>query len=807
MSYRPSSLLPLTILQLVRRTLSQIIESSTSLFPRALPASLVGLVPDCTANCLDSFISANYQTSECSNNLDLTCLCTHTTPSGLAIGEAALQCLVSSCPSKDEVDESSVYNICSGIPNAVPETVGTIIITMVSTTLLSGTALTTAGPLISSTLPSSILVPSTSLGSISSIVSDTGTPMIPAPTSSPGHTTMITASTPAPFLKSFSSSISASSTPSSRSPSSIQSNTSSSVIQPAAQTTSSLAVAAPVANQQISLTTGQIVGIAVAGGAAAFFAVGVLIFVFCLRKRKRQRRRSARGSMAGEKPPPRPSTPSHDSGHARTAFADPADLAIGHGQRYYAEPPVEGKRRSFWRRSIKPEDIGVAVSPQAVQDGSPDSYSSQRTASQLLPALPNYALWPAPLRLIRHVPTARGAIRPESTATVFEEDAGRDMSTHNAITVPHEPSSIESRQEMTQRVVPAQVGSAPPVDPRAQMYALERATAIATKSDVTLTPVYDNGIHTPVYDKVTSAGVIPGSGQGVISILPQPYYSSTLAEVPRRAPSPQANVMHQRHLQTYSSAPNLPRNQQHYPRNSASTPSLSAATGHTDKRSTMARKGSIDSAGSDVTTFDTDEDTTPEQELDQRLKPSMLSPVVESPARLPATFSEQGSPIKGLKYPRVPRPAAVARQAEKAPRPRAALQINTSGSQLQPPRTTMTRDQLVRDERSFLQSQSTSQASPEPSPALLAKRRGDRAAGQMLQGGLKLSSDSANRMAPKHGKWQVMKPQEQPLQSPRKPKLVLDTRSPVVENERVSKRNSVGLTPTRRGGDLFLTVH
>ena len=549
---------------------------------------------------------------------------------------------------------------------------------------------------------------------------------------------------------------------------------------------------------------GQIVGIAVAGGAAVCFAIGVLVFVFCFRKRKRQRRRSARWSMAYPNPPPRPSTPSQDPGYAQTTFVDPADLTIGHGQRYYAEPAVEEKRRSFWRRSIKPEDIGVAVSPEVAQHGSPDSYSSQRTASQLLPALPNEALWPAPLRLSRQMPMNKGMLRPESTATVFEEDVGRGMSIHKAVTVPAETLYNESSHEMAQRVVSVHVGSGPPVDPRAQMYALERATAATTKSPITLTPVYDNGIHTPVYDKAASTDIVPGSSQTLISVLPQSYYSSAFAQEPRRAPSP-----NQRPLQTYSSAPELPRKHQQYPRNSASTPSLSATNSQTDKRSTKVRKGSIDSAGSDITTFDTDEDTTPEQELDKRLKPSMLSPVMESPARRPAKFGQQGSPIKDLQYPRIPRPAAIARQAEKTPRPRAALQFSTTGLQPHPhPQpTALSRDQLVYDERSFLQSQSTSQTSPEPSPSLLAKRRGDRAAGQMLQSGLKLSSDSANRTAPKKQKWLVIHPEEQqPLQSPRKPRLVLDTRSPGVENER-AKRSSVGLTPTRRGGDLFLTVH
>jgi hypothetical protein len=184
----------------------------------------------------------------------------------------------------------------------------------------------------------------------------------------------------------------------------------------------------------------------------------------------------------------------------------------------------------------------------------------------------------------------------------------------------------------------------------------------------------------------------------------------------------------------------------------------------------------------------------------------MLSPVVESPVRHRAAVDEPASPIKDLRYPRIPRPAAIAKQAERAPKPRAALQVNTTGPQPQPPQIAMTRDQLVLEERSFLQSQSTSRSSPEPNPSLLAKRRGDRAAGEMLQGGLKLSSDAANRVAPASKSWRVLHSEEQPLQSPRKPKLVLDTKATSVKNESVSNRNSVGLTPTIRGGDLFLTV-
>src|SRR5205085_12050161 len=135
-------------------------------------------------------------------------------------------------------------------------------------------------------------------------------------------------------------------------------------------------------------------------------------------------------------------------------------------------------------------------------------------------------------------------------------------------------SNIESRQEMAELVGPSQVGSRLPSDPHARMYTLEGATAAATQSHIPLTPVYDNGVNTRVNDKAASASVITGPSQAFISTLRQPS-SSTFAQDPLRASPPQVHVMPQRPLQTYSSAPNLPRNPQQYPRISASTPSFS----------------------------------------------------------------------------------------------------------------------------------------------------------------------------------------------------------------------------------------
>lgn len=778
----PSSLLrllPLAILQLVRRSIGQIVDNSTS-----VEASALLVVPDCATNCLEAFISSNYAQSTCTNNLDLACLCTHNTPSGLTLGEAALRCLLSSCPSDNLINATTVTNICSGVSDAIAGTIGTLTVTMTTTNVVSLSAFTSAANSITSPLPSSIFVPTSSI-SISTIVSETGSPSIspsivsatfpqPSSTTSPIPTAVsilssTTPSTSATFVSSTTTT-----------PSSMSSSTSTTFTQPAAQSTSSATAVSPTVERQGVLTTGQIVGISIAGVATALLAIGLLLLFCCLRKRKRQRRFSTQWAMANERQPQRPSTPPQDPGHVGTTFANPADVTIGHGQRYYASRPVEERRRSFWRKSIKPEDIGVAVSPEIAQHAlpdTPDSYSSQRTASQLLPAMPAYALWPAPLRLSRQLQKSKDQ-RPESTATVFEEDTGRSTTFHKAVTVPYEGMELDLRKEKTQRSVSPtpRARNQMAADPRAQMYAIERAQAQAKRSQIPLTPVYDNGNPTPVYGRGAFGGAIPGSSDAAIPMVPPVYRPSTFASAYTQPQQPDYyNTMYQQYGQNPFTIPTLTQE----PQNSHNTAYRQLTTAPINHRTSASsnRRNPRDSASSDVTNFETDEDTTPEQELDKRLKPSLLSPVMESPRRFPP---QETSPIKDLQYPRVPRPAAVSRQAEKPSRPRAALQVDTTGP---PPRMELpSRDQLVRNERSFLQSESTSSG-----PSVLATWR--------RAPGLTLNSDAGNR-APGPTRW--------PEQQKQKPKLLLDTSGSGVEN---GDRDTVGLTPTRRGRDLYLTVH
>jgi hypothetical protein len=65
----------------------------------------------------------------------------------------------------------------------------------------------------------------------------------------------------------------------------------------------------------------------------------------------------------------------------------------------------------------------------------------------------------------------------------------------------------------------------------------------------------------------------------------------------------------------------------------------------------------------------------------------------------------QVSPIKDLRYPQIPRSAAISRQAEKQAQPRVGLGLATSSLSGAPPQS---RDQFIRAGASFMQTDTTS---------------------------------------------------------------------------------------------------
>lgn len=128
-------------------------------------------------------------------------------------------------------------------------------------------------------------------------------------------------------------------------------------------------------------------------------------------------------------------------------------------------------------------------------------------------------------------------------------------------------------------------------------------------------------------------------------------------------------------------------------------------------RRTMPVSRSLDrqSSASSIYT-EIEEDTTPEEshkQLGMKADPTTTYIV---PLDIRGISPAQESPIKDLRYPRVPRSAAISRQAERPAQLRASLNLSTvsafvpaSSSAVRP-----TRDQLVRAELSFMQTDTTS---------------------------------------------------------------------------------------------------
>jgi hypothetical protein len=335
-----------------------------------LPEFLDILVPACSKPCLHAFIADSYPSS---SSIDIRTLCTTNNTSGYTVGEAALICENSYCAIDGQVDKS-IFSICANVPQAIRPSHDSLTIVPMATSQL-----TPGSNAFSSAIPPTISPPTTTDVDATKITSATGAPSIPS------------TSDPAP-------------TPSSSSNVTTYSrlSTSSTTTRPgesdAVITSGSSPSVAPAASQaQANLSTGQIVGISLAALAVFGFVVGLLLFLYYRRKERAGHRRGSRWSDVLEKQPPRPFAPGAQQVEA--GLSNPRAATPDHSQRFYAPPATsQEKRRSFWRRSIKPEDIGVAVSPEIVQAGSPTSISSQRTTSQLLPELPHHSMWPAPLR-------------------------------------------------------------------------------------------------------------------------------------------------------------------------------------------------------------------------------------------------------------------------------------------------------------------------------------------------------------------------------------------------------------------------
>lgn len=615
--------------------------------PICLPPTLINAVPNCAVSCLQVFASTKYPGSNCQSTTDLDFLCIESNTSGLTIGEAAVQCVVSFCRGQDQLNLGG-YNVCIGVQGARPNTAQTI-----TATLLAATTSATMD-----TLPQTISNP-TSTMSVSMIVMDSGAPAMP--------TTMMT-TTP-------------SSAPS------------------AAESTGTYTTAGAVAmpsqgGNQSGLGTAQIVGIAIGGAIIAIGVSALFTFLFCMRKRRQEQRKSQRKSRILETTPPSNfESPPEDGSAVLTPTAKPAPAHISNGRFYAPQQPMEDKRRSFWRKSIKPEEIGIAVSPKIPGDVSPISATSQHSISRLLPAIPIRALVPAPLDVEASRERRR---RPTSNGTMSDIDSVLQSTNQQAIYVDNQTFILEKAPLAKKlRSVPAPITLPSVPENPIQNYKTEPASA----ARIPLTPTYDNG-NIDLISPPRSFGSPPFSASTVAdSVVTVSQFPLPSAER-KPAPSTSSGVKSILKKQPPSTLPlrsiiSPPIEPLEQPRNPPPPPVTRPASKQ------PFRPTSLSSEYTEI-----EEDTTPEELNKQLGSSSKPSAPRNSRVEIRPDDMGQSSPIKDLKYPQIPRSAAVSRQAERPAQLRGSLPQDPF---MQLPSTTFApRDPVARTRVSFLQGETSS---------------------------------------------------------------------------------------------------
>ncbi|KUJ18019.1 uncharacterized protein LY89DRAFT_732717 [Mollisia scopiformis] len=357
-----------------------------------LTPELMNFIPSCAQECFISFLESNFPYDLCGKTPTLNCLCTHNSTSGYTVGEGAVQCIISEdnigfCQgnSSKPTVVTNAYAMCSGEPDALPETHGTITATLI----------------VQTSMPSIVLVapPATTSSSGSSSTLQT---------TSSGFKTMTTGLPTASAVKTTSMSSTAS-----------------------AEAATGTGAATPT-----SLTKSQIVGITVASVGGTAVMLGIVICFACWRRRKLRRARES------DLIPFQLDPPAHliEKKKYHYSFRGPVQRIPGgtaNGiaakvppRAARAAPPVPPRLDTsdplmFSRRSIRPETIGVAISP----DNKGSMAAQQRRSSRLLPEKPTLKLkmpqqereYTSGLSFSQPV-VGPSVMSRQSVATQFEED-------------------------------------------------------------------------------------------------------------------------------------------------------------------------------------------------------------------------------------------------------------------------------------------------------------------------------------------------------------------------------------------------
>ncbi|KAL2353594.1 hypothetical protein BJ546DRAFT_980944 [Cryomyces antarcticus] len=538
----------------------------------SIPRSLQQPIPLCAQPCLASFIAEGYPTSTCLNQRDLACLCSHYSTTGYTLGEVALSCVHSSCSDQAVSNSSSVYDLCVGQTGAVTQTHKTLTITASQSQAVSVTTVVTTVSAMSISVESGTIGANAFTSTASSTTFETST----ASSTSAAPSNVILTASGSPTV------------PTQFPPSASSSSTSPNTAVPSQ-----------------SLTKAQLVGVSVAGAASVILLLAVVILVTCVKVRKASRRRSSRDSFDFADKTPRAHTP------------PPSTDAIGPrgGNGGVEVAPLRwsdsGQKQQRWssrQPGLAPWHIGVALSPEMEQTGSPDSVRSTRTVSQLLPDRPN-------VTSITAIPRTRPASNMTGI-TVFEEDRpSRNVTPRFLFPLPPSQTYAPPRYANQHTLSPEKTKPPP----------LQLAMPVNQPRNQLVPP----SINVPriVY--------IPRNS-GRSSQFPTPKHSSTYSNRPSVSiPPTSAARSSASYLPTYytgvssheaSPLPDLPRSNHSSTSNGYLTPRKASSK---SARASLASETSFESA-------DPGEPTPPDEEDKQ------LSPVAESP-------------LSRLRYPKIPR--------------------------------------------------------------------------------------------------------------------------------------------------------
>ncbi|MCJ1320889.1 hypothetical protein MMC15_006230 [Xylographa vitiligo] len=576
---------------------------------------LSNVTPTCAQSCLEDFIATSFPSYTCPDQQDLSCLCTSNSVSGLTLGEGALQCIAAACTNPQTSDFVGAYEVCAGVPNALPMTHGTLTATLADPTAV------TFGHSISTASGGSIISVSTTTSSSSSTFPSSSSSSVPRSSMSLSSPTGLLTASGAPFtgptsLISFTGSMPPSNTASSMT---TFVKTASPVFTAAPASSTASTTTRPV------LTNAQVAGIAIAGAAALSIIFGVLFFLFCVRKKQSNKRYSG-SSFGGDQ---------FIGSHVELP-SDVAAIPVDQGRDMSSErsgrdtsghllgAPIRSNewKPSNMRTTLGPEAIGLAIaSDNFSQDVSPISVASYRTTSRLLPEKPNYNLFPSP----RQPP-----MRPQRPVNGVREAPDLTLMPP----VPPGKSGRQGVQQMdtSQAAMQAYPDSNKPRatdpflddvgDPRVMMYAMEHKRASRAELPRIITP-------NSTWNAKPSASYLRPPQRDIMKFA-TPH---TLAVPPSSQLRPIAEVMGSR----YYSGHSLHRNRD--PHSSVQSQLLKS----TPYRSKSAGRRPLThyTSGSEDTDFEEDGD-----EIDEMPSRVLgLSPVQESPIR---------TPVSQVRYPTVP---------------------------------------------------------------------------------------------------------------------------------------------------------